>query len=291
MARIRSVHPALHRDKTLSRASANAERTFVRLWCHLDDEGRGEDDVELFKSDLYPRHRDMDEDAIEVDLQELAELGLVIRYVVGGERYLTCKPSTWKQYQRPQKKQESKLPGPDQSDPETDLTDTDTDPVHDRSHTGPRPVSPVGEGRGEGVVGELDAGIPVSAETGRSLAATIADWIENQGLQPPDTGHLVDDFRWVADALEKQADPGPRKDAARVRLAREFVEQATGEDMEPSAIKQLTRVVSTTQHLGTIVRGLNEAVRRGAGLDPEHQSPRAIVKYAVAVLNGERGAA
>ena len=148
MPRIRSIHPDLHRDKTLATVSATAERTFVRLWCHLDDDGRGEDDPDLMKADLYPRHRDVTADDIERDLQELADRGLIIRYVVDGEPYLCCKPETWANYQRPQKKQESKLPSPDQADP-------DTSPVSDRSDTATRPVSPVGEGRGEGGEKEL----------------------------------------------------------------------------------------------------------------------------------------
>jgi hypothetical protein len=147
MARIRSVHPDLHRDKTIAGITAAAERTFVRLWCHLDDEGRGEDDPELLKADLYPRHREMDAAAIDRDLSELETAGLIIRYQVDGERYLCCKPETWCRYQRPQKKQVSKLPGPDLADPTID-------PVPDRSVTATRPLPPVGEGRGEVVVGE-----------------------------------------------------------------------------------------------------------------------------------------
>ena len=150
MARIRSVHPDLHRDKTLATLSASAERTFVRLWCHLDDEGRGEDDPDLLKADLYPRHRDMGPAEVEADLAELEHAGLIIRYVVDGEPYLCCKPDTWATYQRPQKKQESKLPGPEQADPQTP-----TEPVRDRSDTATRPLPPVGEGRGVGGEREL----------------------------------------------------------------------------------------------------------------------------------------
>lgn len=145
MARIRSVHPDLHRDKTLAQASASAERTFVRLWCHLDDEGRGEDDLELLKADLYPRHRGMDADAIDADLNELAMLGLVIRYEVDGTRLLACKPSTWARYQKPQKKQESHLPPPPEDTPPPPAI-----PLRDQSDTTTRPLSPVVGGEKEG---------------------------------------------------------------------------------------------------------------------------------------------
>jgi len=142
MPRIRSVHPDLHRDKTLAQVSASAERTFVRLWCHLDDEGRGEDDPDLLKADLYPRHRDMDADAINRDLDELASFGLVVRYVVDGEPLLCCKPETWAKYQKPQKKQDSDRPGPD-------VDGAITRPLRDQDDTANGPLPPVGEGRGE----------------------------------------------------------------------------------------------------------------------------------------------
>lgn len=139
MPRIRSIHPDLHRDKTLAALDASAERTFVRLWCHLDDEGRGEDDPLLLKSDLYPRHANVTVEDVQHDLDQLEMVGLIIRYEVDGERYLCCKPDTWSNYQRPQKKQESKLPAPDQAT---------TRPLRDRSDTATRPLPPVVEGRG-----------------------------------------------------------------------------------------------------------------------------------------------
>lgn len=161
MPRIRSVHPDLHRDKTLALCSASAERTFVRLWCHLDDEGRGEDDLDLLKADLYPRHRDMDTDAIDRDLGELERLGLVIRYEHQGTRYLSCKPETWARYQRPQKKQDSLLPPP---------PETPTRPLQDRSDTPTRPVAPVvgGEGSRRGAhTGSGDTGTGTGSTSSR----------------------------------------------------------------------------------------------------------------------------
>ena len=192
MPRIRSVHPDLHRDKTLAQVSASAERTFVRLWCHLDDEGRGEDDPDLLKADLYPRHRDMDADAIDADLDELAAYGLVIRYQVDGERYLCCKPETWSTYQRPQKKQDSKLPGPD-------ADGAVITPVPNQDDTATRPVSPVGEGRGEGVGGEKEReGSVAPDKPSRPPAKRKANDEHSQlfqalvdvcGLDPPLTKH------------------------------------------------------------------------------------------------------
>ena len=178
MARIRSIHPDLHRDKTLATMSANAERTFVRLWCHLDDEGRGEDDPDLLKADLYPRHRDMDADAIDRDLNELAAAGLLIRYEVDGERYLACKPETWQRYQRPQKKQESKLPGIDQATHIQDRFDVTTGPLRDQSDTATGTVSPVGEGRGEEGSRRVETLAPKSARPSKARKPRVDDHSE-----------------------------------------------------------------------------------------------------------------
>ena len=190
MPRIRSVHPDLHRDKTLAKVSASAERTFVRLWCHLDDEGRGEDDPDLLKADLYPRHRKMDASAIDDDLNELAAYGLVTRYQVNGERYLCCKPETWSTYQRPQKKQDSKLPGPD-------ADGAVITPVPDEDDTPTVPVSPVGEGRGEEGEKEKEGSVapakparpPAKRKANDEHSQLFQALVDVCGLDPPLTKH------------------------------------------------------------------------------------------------------
>lgn len=113
MARIRSVHPDLCRDRTLAKVSADAERTFIRLWPHLDDGGRALDDPLLLKADLYPVHEHMTAAEVDRDLDELAAFGLVIRYEVNGTAYLSAKPTTWATYQKPRHPQDSKFPAPD----------------------------------------------------------------------------------------------------------------------------------------------------------------------------------
>jgi len=110
MPRIRSVHPDLCEDPTLARVSASAERTFVRLWPHLDDDGRCVDRPKLLKARLYPEHDDMTPERVDEDIKELAIQGLVIRYEVDGKDYLSAKPETWAKYQHPQRKRDSTLP-------------------------------------------------------------------------------------------------------------------------------------------------------------------------------------
>lgn len=112
LPRIRSVHPDICDDETLAEVTAYAERTFIRLWTHLDDKGRGVDNPKLWKGKLYPLHDDVTSDRVERDLTELAACGLLIRYEVDGKRYLCAKPETWAKYQKPQHPTPSKLPAP-----------------------------------------------------------------------------------------------------------------------------------------------------------------------------------
>jgi hypothetical protein len=120
MPRIRSVHPDICEDDVLASVSAYAERTFVRLWTVLDDEGRTKDNPRLLAAQLYPLHDRVD---VDRDLAELAEAGLIQRYEVDGKRYLCAKPEAWARYQKPRRKVASKLP-PSPS-PDNVVTGTD----------------------------------------------------------------------------------------------------------------------------------------------------------------------
>ena len=285
MPRIRSVHPDLHRDRTLAQVSASAERTFVRLWCHLDDEGRGEDDPDLLKADLYPRHRDMTPEAIEADLVELADNGLIVRYRVAGVAYLACKPETWSQYQRPQKKQDSKLPGIDQADPVPNQSEGTTEPVRNRSDTATRLVLPVGEGRGEGVVGE---GIP-PVGNGEPFATTLANELKAEhGWKPPEGATLHQSFQaLLREALELL--PAERHRNITMGLIGNFAAKAEVE-LTTEARSHTARLVST-HPADAVLSAWNEAIQWGAGIGGEYvDDPLALSKYAAKVLTGKRAA-
>lgn len=143
MARIRSVSPDICTDQGLVGLSGDAERLYVRLWTHLDDDGRCEDDLLLLKAALFPRHREIGEADIERWLLELIANGQVIRYERGGMRLLTVKPDPWAKYQKPRRKIDSKLPAP-----------TRADIVGTRSDSGAQ--CPTGGGGVGGEGGEMD---------------------------------------------------------------------------------------------------------------------------------------
>lgn len=110
MARIRSVHPDICLDEVLCEVSARAERTFVRLWTHLDDAGRCVDNPKLIKAALYPLHDDMTAAEVDTDLWELIAHGLLLRYEADGKKVLAAKPTSWGERQRPKHPTPSKLP-------------------------------------------------------------------------------------------------------------------------------------------------------------------------------------
>jgi len=145
MARIRSVKPELCTSETMAEVSAVAERTFIRLWTHCDDEGRCKDNPKLLKAALFPLHDDVTTADVDDHLWELSDCGLIVRYSIAGDPYLHV-PS-WHEHQKPQKRQVSKLPAPEGADEQAiqHQSRTATRPL-------PEPYGPVVEGRGRGVV-------------------------------------------------------------------------------------------------------------------------------------------
>lgn len=116
MARIRSVHPELCTDETLAAVGANAERTFVRLWPHLDDEGRAVYNPKLIKAALYPLDDTVSAEDVARDIDELVQVGLLLRYEVDGKEYISAKPDSWARWQKPRWRYESKFPAPPSPD-------------------------------------------------------------------------------------------------------------------------------------------------------------------------------
>jgi hypothetical protein len=65
MARIRSIKPEVRKSRTVTSWPRDVRLTWVFLWCYLDDEGRGEDDMGLVKAELYPRDKDVSETKLD----------------------------------------------------------------------------------------------------------------------------------------------------------------------------------------------------------------------------------
>lgn len=119
MARIRTIKPDFFRSKTVARLTAEERITFIGLWCHVDDDGRCELDLELIKADVWPRSRSICD--ILTDLVALERESLIIHYVLTEpavsaptlltDRSLIC-VTGFSEHQRINRRTPSKLPTP-----------------------------------------------------------------------------------------------------------------------------------------------------------------------------------
>lgn len=110
MPRIRSVHPDLCVSESMALLPAEVERTYVRLWTHMDDQGRCVDNVKLIKAAIYPLHDDMTLIELDKHLNRLVGGSHLIDYEVDGKPYLQVRE--WTKYQHPQRPAKEKLPAP-----------------------------------------------------------------------------------------------------------------------------------------------------------------------------------
>lgn len=107
MARARNIKPGLYKNEDLAECSVWARFIFPGLWMLADREGRLEDRPKRIKGELLPY------DSVEVDplLGELARYGFILRYEVGGQRFIQiCK---FLEHQTPHvREQASTIPAP-----------------------------------------------------------------------------------------------------------------------------------------------------------------------------------
>jgi hypothetical protein len=89
MAKGRFLSKSVSTSKKLASLKSDSTRL---LWTwilpHLDREGRFHADFGIIKGHAVPRLKNHTEKTIEADLRELASVGLVLLYEVGGDRYL-----------------------------------------------------------------------------------------------------------------------------------------------------------------------------------------------------------
>lgn len=110
MARIRTIKPALYTSARVSAYPDAVFRTFTGLFCYVDDKGRGEDDVDLIKAEVWPRVKRMSPRKLAEHLTFIAEPtdGPLCRYEVSGLRLLHF--INWTEHQRINRPSKSKFP-------------------------------------------------------------------------------------------------------------------------------------------------------------------------------------
>lgn len=89
IARIRTVKPEAFSSESLAAVSLSAERTFFGLLTQADDQGRFRDQAAVIAGQLWSLRREHGPEAVEDDLIQLNDAGLICRYEgADGKRYL-----------------------------------------------------------------------------------------------------------------------------------------------------------------------------------------------------------
>lgn len=128
----RIIKESIRTSKSVNTMTDFQFRVWVYLITYVDDYGRGSADPELLKGFVFPRRKRISESDIEKALAELAGMGCIHLYDVGGESYF-CFPN-WGDHQRIQTKR-SKFPVPP---PESTVSHGDSPP---ESESNPNPES------------------------------------------------------------------------------------------------------------------------------------------------------
>lgn len=113
MARIRSVKPETRTDETVASWPREVRLAWIYLWCYLDDDGRGRDNLALIRAELFPLDADVTEKKLDGWLQLMATTPgdsgepPLCRYEVDGKKFLHA--VRWR-HQRINRPSPSRLP-------------------------------------------------------------------------------------------------------------------------------------------------------------------------------------
>jgi hypothetical protein len=121
MPRIRTIRPDAFRSLSLAAVPVEARWLFAGLWTEADDAGIVRDHAGLIRSALFPLDGFSDEQ-IDEWLQQLADVGSVCRYDVGGHRFLHMPGWSHQKINRPTP---STLPGCPKCRPGLRVVETD----------------------------------------------------------------------------------------------------------------------------------------------------------------------
>lgn len=131
MARSRNIKPGFFSNDDLADCQPLARLLFIGLWCVADREGRMEDRPRRIRAEILP-YDGCDIDAL---LNELQEHGFILRYEVGGEKYIQVLNFT--KHQNPHMKEaKSTIPAPGSDEPVTGEIEVSTGKSPDERETG-----------------------------------------------------------------------------------------------------------------------------------------------------------
>lgn len=117
MSRIRALKPETWISESLAEVAVEAERTFLAMTTHADDQGRHRDQAAIIAGLVWPLRAEHTAVHVEDDLTQLAAAGLICRYTgCDGKRYLHY--PTWARHQKIDKPSLSRLPACPTCEPE-----------------------------------------------------------------------------------------------------------------------------------------------------------------------------
>lgn len=108
MPRIRTVKPEHWNDKELAKISFQAHLFWIGTWNFSDDEGVFEDDVNLLKSQIFPRRTDIRVEQVSQWLDQLVKARFIVPFVFNNQGYYIHR--TFKIHQKIDRPQVSKIP-------------------------------------------------------------------------------------------------------------------------------------------------------------------------------------
>lgn len=110
MARSRNIKPGFFKNEMLAECAPLARLLFAGLWCLADRAGRLEDRPKRIRAELMP----YDDGSVNGMLEELHQAGFIIRYEVGGKRFIQV--VNFDKHQNPHHREaESTIPAPDET--------------------------------------------------------------------------------------------------------------------------------------------------------------------------------
>lgn len=164
MARYRTIKPIHWNDKELPNICLQAHLLWIATWNFSDDEGIFEADVQLIRSQAFPRRTDIRTEQIEQWIGQLVKARFVIPFEYNGSGYYISR--TFKTHQKIDKPQKSKIP--------KDLIDSilkcDSPPIRqpfdELSPNDSRTVAPVEESRVKESRVEESSSVPLNSSDG-----------------------------------------------------------------------------------------------------------------------------
>jgi hypothetical protein len=202
MPRIRTIKPDAFLSESLSGVPRGTRWTFAGLWTYADDKGRARDDARLIKAALYPLDDDVTLEDVVHDLDLLAKIGGICRYIVGGKRYLHMPEWHHQKINRPTPAKSPPCPLHEGGD-SGHVVDVEDSPNPHGALT--EPSTWEGKGRegnreGKGSVSDRSATDVASRPDVQGLCDHLADRIAQDGSKrPPVTKAWLDAARLMLD--------------------------------------------------------------------------------------------